>query len=146
MPCLNRKVRPAAQVAAADELDIMYGRSGGVNGLLCDTWKIRAFEPGEFAWATPAEVQADREQCAAEEQAAQQVRRRRASCSDPSGAPRSREHPPSRCQFVAKILGYGWCDRTTRLHNWIYCSSLNLISPQHGPGVRPCASAATATP
>jgi hypothetical protein len=99
MPCrLNRKVRPAAQVAAADELDIVYGCPGGMNGLPDDTWKIRTFAPdelaeleairsdallslyvgrGKFIWATPADVQADRERRAAEEKAAEQVRRSR---------------------------------------------------------------------
>ncbi|EGX59707.1 hypothetical protein KBZ00_33390 [Streptomyces sp. RK31] len=97
-PCLNRKVRPAAQVATADELDIMYGRTGRMNGLPDDTWKIRAFAPdelaeleairsgallslyvgpGNFIWATQADIEADRERRTAEEEAAKQVRRSR---------------------------------------------------------------------
>ncbi|MFC8949720.1 hypothetical protein [Streptomyces rochei] len=97
-PCLNRKVRPAAQDATADELDIMYGRAGGMNGLPDDMWKIRAFAadelaeleairngallslyvgPGNFIWATPADIEADRERRTAAEEAAKQVRRSR---------------------------------------------------------------------
>ncbi|ATM24780.1 hypothetical protein SMD44_p10281 (plasmid) [Streptomyces alboflavus] len=90
MPCLERRVRPAAEVAADDDRDIRFGRTGGTNGLPDDRWKIREFapdelaelkavrngqllcmyvEPGVFRWATGAEVTADRERRAASERA-----------------------------------------------------------------------------
>ncbi|MFD9053270.1 hypothetical protein [Streptomyces zaomyceticus] len=87
----------SAAANAADELDIMYGRTGGMNGLPGDTWKIRAFAPDELAeleairsgallslyvgpgniWANQADIGADRERRTAEEEAAKQVRRSR---------------------------------------------------------------------
>ncbi|WP_329156272.1 hypothetical protein OIU91_42685 (plasmid) [Streptomyces sp. NBC_01456] len=91
LPCLGKQVRPAAEVAAADASDIIYGNTGGTNGLPDDRWKIREFaadelaeleairsgrllslyvSPGNFVWASEAEVQADRDRRNAEEHAA----------------------------------------------------------------------------
>ncbi|MFJ8752319.1 hypothetical protein ACIREO_23730 [Streptomyces sp. NPDC102441] len=98
LPCLGRKVRPAAEVEAADERDIRHGDTGGMNGLPDDRWKIRKFapderaelqairdgrllslyvKPGVFVWATETEVEADRARRRAEEAAEQDRMRSR---------------------------------------------------------------------
>ncbi|MFC9505471.1 hypothetical protein [Streptomyces sp. NPDC057002] len=48
-PCLEKQIRPAAEVDAANERDIRLGRTGGMNGLPDTSWHMREFTPEEAA-------------------------------------------------------------------------------------------------
>ncbi|MGW3860410.1 hypothetical protein ACWEDZ_02855 [Streptomyces sp. NPDC005047] len=49
LPCLEKEIRPAAEVEAANNRDIQLGRTGGLNGLPDDRWGKREFTEQEAA-------------------------------------------------------------------------------------------------
>ncbi|PNE43388.1 hypothetical protein [Streptomyces noursei] len=48
-PCLENQIRPAAEVDAANERDILRGGTGGMNGLPDTRWSMRKFTVEEAA-------------------------------------------------------------------------------------------------
>ncbi|MEV6309928.1 hypothetical protein AB0M10_15185 [Streptomyces sp. NPDC051840] len=74
-PCLDQKIKPDAEVDAANNKDVLLGRTGGLNGYSDKWWSRREFteqeaadiariqagelvetylSPGVFAWLPPA--------------------------------------------------------------------------------------------